>query len=491
MNLTDITLLIAQGESETLELKRSTAQLTRAGESLCAFLNADGGTVIIGATDSGALLGQQISDKTRRDLATMLGRFEPSAPIETEFVDLDDGDKQLIVLRVSSQADARPFAFDGRAYQRVQSTTSVMPQDRYQAMLLERAQARHRWENMPAVGVTLADLDHEEILRTRDAAIRQRRISAGTSTDVADILERLGLLRDGVLTQAAQVLYGTRFLPDYPQGMLKLGRFRGAKITGDILDNRQEHLHAFDMVREAMAWLDRTLPLAAHFPPGEIFREDRLPVPAEALREIILNAVMHRDYTQPGSYVAIAVFDDRIEVRSIGGLPRGVSAESLAAEHRSVLRNPLIAEAFHRTGAVEVWGRGTNRVIEACERYGIEAPVFDERSGAVFVTFRAQIRANADLGHDMGRHGTKSGLSRDQVRVLDTAIDPQPIKALMELCGGSNRTRFRDRVVGPLLDTGLLEMTIPGKPRSSKQRYRTTDVGKARMRESRHLLEKK
>ena len=341
----------------------------------------------------------------------MLGRFEPSAPIETEFVDLDDGDKQLIVLRVSSQADARPFAFDGRAYQRVQSTTSVMPQDRYQAMLLERAQARHRWENMPAVGVTLADLDHEEILRTRDAAIRQRRTSAGTSTDVADIPERLGLLRDGVLTQAARVLYGTRFLPDYPQGMLKLGRFRGAKITGDILDNRQEHLHAFDMVREAMAWLDRTLPLAAHFPPGEIFREDRLPVPAEALREIILNAVMHRDYTQPGSYVAIAVFDDRIEVRSIGGLPRGVSAESLAAEHRSVLRNPLIAEAFHRTGAVEVWGRGVNRVIEACERYGIEAPVFDERSGAVFVTFGAQIRANADLGHDMGRHGTKSGPS--------------------------------------------------------------------------------
>ena len=230
-----------------------------------------------------------------------------------------------------------------------------------------------------------------------------------------------------MITQAAQILYGTRYLPDYPQGMLKMGRFRGSKITGDILDNRQEHLNAFAIVREAVAWLDRTLPLAAHFPPGEIFRGDRLPVPAEALREVILNAVMHRDYTQPGSYVAIAVFDDRIEVRSIGALPRGVSAESLSGTHKSVLRNPLIAEAFHRTGAVVVWGRGTNRVIEECEKHGIEAPIFEERTGAVFVTFRARVGPTADMGHDLGPQGTKSGLSRDQVRVLEAAREQQPI----------------------------------------------------------------
>ena len=100
---------------------------------------------------------------------------------------------------------------------------------------------------------------------------------------------------------------------------------------------------------------------------------------------------MHRDYSVPGSYVAVAVFDDRIEVRSTGGLPRGVTAESLTTTHKSVLRNPLIAEAFHRTGAVEVWGRGTNRVIEACERHGIESPAFEEDGESVTVTFRAAI----------------------------------------------------------------------------------------------------
>ena len=108
-------------------------------------------------------------------------------------------------------------------------------------------------------------------------------------------------------------------------------------------------------------------------------------------REVLLNAVMHRDYSTPSGYVAVAVFDDRIEVRSIGALPRGVTAGDLSGPHKSIPRDPLIAEAFHRTGAVEIWGRGTNRVIDACERHGIERPIFEEQDGAVYVTFRAQI----------------------------------------------------------------------------------------------------
>ena len=126
-----------------------------------------------------------------------------------------------------------------------------------------------------------------------------------------------GCASTGRSRRPRRCFYGTKFLPDYPQALLKLGRFRGTKITGDILDNKQEYLHAFAMVREAIAWLDRTLPRSARFPPGAINREDRLPVPAEALREILINAVIHRDVSNPSSYIAIAVFDDRIEIHSI------------------------------------------------------------------------------------------------------------------------------------------------------------------------------
>jgi len=234
------------------------------------------------------------------------------------------------------------------------------------------------------------------------------------------------------------------------------------------------------MVREAIAWLDRTLPLSARFPKGAINREDRLPVPAEAPREIVINAVIHRDVSNPSSYVAIAVFDDRIEIHSIGDFPTGIRAELLTQEHRSIPRNPLIAGAFHRTGAIEVWGRGTNRVIEACRAYGIAEPTFTEGSGAVTVTFKAEVVAGTgDLvpgGHQVG---TKSALSPYQVQVLELAGIPRALAELMTPSGRTDRTKFRDQVVAPLLEAGLLEMTIPDKPRSSKQQYRITEVGRA------------
>ena len=328
------------------------------------------------------------------------------------------------------------------------------------------------------MGIRLEDLDQEEILRTRQMAIEHRRLSAGTTMDASDILDRLGLWIDGKITQAAQMLYGTKFLPDYPQGLLKLGRFRGTTITGDILDNKQDYMHAFAMVREAIAWLDRTLPLSARFPKGTVLREDRLPVPADALREVVLNAVMHRDYSRASSYVAIAIFDDRIEIRSLGEFPTGIHAEMLSGQHPSILRNPLIAGAFHRVGAVEVWGRGTNRVIESCRDYGIDPPEFSEQAGVVTVTFHAAVMPEAIPGPSWGQVGTKLGLSRDQVQVLELAEIPRSPGELMQPSGRTNRTKFRDQVLSLLLEAGLLEMTIPDKPRSPQQRYRTTAKGR-------------
>ena len=471
MDLEELRSVVAAGESRTLEFKKSTAQLPRAGETLCAFLNGKGGRVLVGVSPDGAITGQHVADKTHQEIARMLDRFEPPAPVGSTLIGLPGSDRAVIVLQAPATADGLPFTYDGRPYQRVGTSTSRMPQDRYESLLLERMHARRRWENQPAVGVRLEDLDHEEILRTRDDAIRHRRISAGTSTDVGDILDRLGLRIAGELTQAAQILYGTRFLPDYPQAKLKLGRFRGTKITGDILDNKQEYMHAFAMVREAMAFLDRTLPLAGYFVEGRIQREDRLPVPPDALREVLLNAVMHRDYSQPGGDVAVAVFDDRIEIRSTGTLPAGITAAMLSGPHESILRNPLIAGTFHRTGAVEVWGRGTNRVIEECERWGVESPSFEVVTGSLWVTFPAAI-------------GPTAQVTAQVTAMLEAAArGPVSRETLQEAAGIKHREHFRKAHLEPALNAGLLERTIPDKPRSSKQRYRITEAGRRRLDE--------
>jgi len=476
MTLDDIKRLAAAGESEKMEFKKSTATLARAGETLCAFLNGQGGRVFVGVTPGGKVVGQQVSDSTLRDVAGMIEKFEPPAIIAVERVSTTDS-KEVLVLSTPEPVQGGPFAWGGRPYRRIGTATSAMPQEQYERLLLDRAHVRYRWENRPAEGVKLEDLDHEEILRTRELAIQQSRISAGTRLDPAEILDRLGLRKDGRIFRAAQILYGTRFSSDYPQALLKLGRFKGTTITGDILDNRQDHMHAFAMVREAMAWLQRTMPLSARFPVGRIEREDRFPVPTAALREAILNAVMHRDYSDASGYVAIAVFDDRIEVRSIGRLPTGITAADLSGPHPSKPPNPLIAEAFHRTGAVEVWGRGTNRVIDECLHHGIDAPTFEERSGMVVVTFRAAIAPEAAIETSRHQVGTKLALSRQQVLVLESSRSARPLAELIELCGRSDRTKFRNDVLKPLLETGWLEMTIPDKPRSSKQRYRTTAAG--------------
>ncbi len=411
MDRKELERVVQRGECPTLEFKTSTAALREALETICAFLNTEGGTVLIGVASKGEILGQQVSDQTIHEIAQGLERLEPPAYPAIERIPVRKG-SEVLVLRTQPNHESAPFTFEGRPYVRVGNTTRRMSQERYEELLLARAHARRRWENQPAVDVRLDDLDREEILRTREEAVRNRRISAATPMDSGDVLDRLGLRRNGIILQAAQVLYGTRFLPDYPQCLLKLARFRGVTVTGEIIDNRQEHMNAFAMVREAMSFLERNLPLSAHFTEGKIFRRDRFPIPPDALREIILNAVMHRDYMDPSGYVAVAVFDDRVEIRSIGRLPSGITVESLSGPHLSRPRNPLIADAFHRTGAVEIWGRGTNRVIEECRRYGTQPPIFKEEALGLVVTFKAPIGIAPPL---KGRGFEKEEPSRDQV----------------------------------------------------------------------------
>ena len=107
--------LIAQSESETLEFKRSTAELRRSGETFCAFLNGEGGQVVIGVAPDGRIIGQQVSDGTLRDIAAMLGRFEPPAPVEIVRIDVDD-QRKVIVLGAPSAREHAPFTFESKAY---------------------------------------------------------------------------------------------------------------------------------------------------------------------------------------------------------------------------------------------------------------------------------------------------------------------------------------------------------------------------------------
>jgi ATP-dependent DNA helicase RecG len=386
--MTDLELrsLVQQGESEQLEFKQSSAQFPRAGETLCALANGRGGQVLVGVRPDGSVVGQTIADKTFQELAQVLRRFDPPIPVGTETVPVGAGGLAILVLKVEPAGDSMPCTYDGRAYQRVGTTTSVMPQETYQNILLERSHSRRRWENEIAE-VTVDQLDAQEIRRTIQTGIASGRLPADTSADdLTDVLDRLGLRIRGSLVNAAVVVFGREFLPHYPQCQLRMARFRGVD-KNEFLDQRQVQGHAFALLSEAMQFLTRHLPVAGRIEAGLFERVDEPQFPPIALREALVNAFCHRDYAQAGGAVSVAIFDDRLEIWSSGALPLGIKLEDLKQEHLSRPRNPLIAEVFYRRGLVERWGRGTQKIVELCLRAGHPEPEFLEIAGAVGVRF--------------------------------------------------------------------------------------------------------
>jgi ATP-dependent DNA helicase RecG len=452
MNLTALQSLIAQGESETLELKRSTAELKRAGETALRLLErrgwqgADRGQPRRQARRPG---GRGHHAPRRRGDARPL---RAAGARRAEPRDVGDG-RQVIVLEAAPSRQFAPFVFESKPYKRVGSTTTVMSQEEYARLLLDRNHSRHRWENQPAVGVRLEDLDREEILRTRATAIEQRRLSAGTSMDVGDILDRLGLRIDGQVTQAAQTALRDEVPARLPAGAAQA---RALPRHEDHRRHPRQQAGVPARVRDGPRGDRVARPDAAAvraLPRGAINREDRLPVPAEALREIVINAVIHRDVSNPSSYVAIAVFDDRIEIHSIGDFPTGIRAELLTQEHRSMPRNPLIAGAFHRTGAIEVWGRGTNRVIETCRAHGIADPVVHRGLG----------RCHGDLFCGGGRRGMDGAVSQVWSQVGPKSRTKFKCSTLAEVRGALAE------LMGPLAEE---QDAVPGPGRRPPARRR-------------------
>ena len=173
------------------------------------------------------------------------------------------------------------------------------------------------------------------------------------------------------------------------------------------------------------------------------------------------------------------LFSDRLEVWNPGQLPPSLSPEALRAPHPFIPRNPLIAEPLFLTRYIEKAGTGTLDMIEQCSRAGLPSPEFRQDCGQ-FVQVLWRPEHDGATEHNMGDQvGTNWGLSGDQVVVLRACVTEKSISELMDVVGRTSRTKFRNSVLRPLMQAGFIEMTIPEKPRSSNQKYRITDTGRA------------
>ena len=374
MTIRDIETLVGKGESATLEFKKTTGQLERGMETLCAFLNGNGGCVLYGVWDNGAIKGQQVADSTKRTIAECLNQFEPFPIVNVDYVPLDESaEKQIVAVSVSGNSE-KPYCYKGRAYSRTQTTTSVMSQSQYNDLLTQRNWGGLRWEQKTNPNITLADLDEEEIRRTVRVGIEKGRLpESSLVAPLPDTLTRMELMADGKLTNAAVVLYTNRARMDYAQCQLKLARFRGT-TRDEFVDNKQIGGNAFKLLDEAMAFFFKHLSLSGVV--RGMIREEELTVPYKALREAVVNALCHREYNTIGVATTIAIYDDRVEINNLGRFPSQFDFSNSLDAPLSVPHNPLIAQSFYYRELFESWGRGIKLMADECRKHKVPMPEF-------------------------------------------------------------------------------------------------------------------
>ncbi len=481
MEYQEIEALIALKESKNLELKESTGQLDRSMETLCAFLNGDGGIVLYGVKDNGNVVGQEVSDSTKRAIAEAINRIEPFVSLEINYVRIPNSDKFVIIVNAEKQRFMRPFAYKGRAYLRIESTTTVMPQEQYNHLLMQRG-GKYGWEAMVNPDLKISDLDENAILGAVREGIRNGRLPEVTiREEIPTILRKFGLLRDGNLNNAAAVLFGVDFY-DYPQCLLRMARFKGT-TKEEFIDNQRAEGNIYTLLDAAMAFFFKHLSLSGKI--NGLYREEELSIPYKALRECCINSLCHRSYHYPGSSVSIAIYDDRVEITNTGTFPADLPVERLMQEHDSKPQNPIIANVLYKSKILESWGRGIGTMVDECKRVGLPAPEFKTDGNFVTVVFRYNRNGvNLQLVNNnptsTQQVPNKYPTSTQQVLELVGILKDgeYSVREIMSFLMLKDRVNFIYKYLTPALEEGLVSMKYPDNPKHPKQKYMLTEKGR-------------
>lgn len=329
-------------------------------------------------------------------------------------------------------------------------------------------------------GATLADISQDKLDLFLARAQTNRGYALDPATPMLSALTHLNLLDAGQPSHAAILLFGQapqRFLPS---SELKCMHFHGTGVSKPIPSYQIYKGTVFELVDQALDFVLSKIARAVGTRAAGAQAPVDYELPREAVAEAIVNAVAHRDYTSNAS-VQVMLFADRLEIWNPGELPPQLTVDNLRRPHASIPRSPRIAEPLFLARYIEKAGTGTLDMIHLCAQAGLPTPEFRQDGGQFIQTlWRPKGAAQGgDVATAGTKPGTKSGPSRDQVEILAKASAGAALTELMAVAKRTNRTKFRDQVVQPLMDQGWLEMTLPDKPTSSQQKYRLTAAGQA------------
>jgi len=386
-------------------------------------------------------------------------------------------------IEIAVEPYAHPISYRGHYFQRSGSTLQELKGVALDRFLLRR-QGR-TWDGVPVPGVKLADLSASAIRQFRELARTSGRLDpADLRSSKAALIEKLQLTEGTYLKRATVLLFHAdpeRFVTG---AFVKIGFLRS---ESDLAYH--DTLHG-DLFTQAARTIDlvRTKYLKAAISYQGIQRIERYPVPDAALREAVLNALVHRDYAV-GAPVQIRVYENRLKIWNPCVLPDGWTVKNLVGAHASTPFNPTVANVFFRSGEIETWGRGIQRIFTACKEAGTPRPALTFDGTGLTLEFRyapeylqamaAAEQVTAPVAAPVTDPVTPPVTPPVEVlaRLLERAgeLGNAEIRIQLNL---RDRTHLRERYVSPALTEGIIEPTVPDKPNSRLQKYRLTAKGR-------------
>jgi ATP-dependent DNA helicase RecG len=404
---------------------------------VCGFANANGGTIYIGKDDQGKIVDVQDAKKLMEEIPNKV-RDTLGILVDVNLHQHQHGNFLEIII----ERYPYPVNFKGQYFYRSGSTKQELKGAALNKFLLQKK--GKRWDGVPIPDITTKDLKQETFEFFRKRAFRSQRIDEESLTDSNDhLIDNLQLKEDKYLKRAGILLFHPNPEKFITGSYVKIGYFES---DSELRFQDEVHGNLFEQIEKAVELLFSKY-IKAIISYEELNRVETFEYPKDAIREALLNAVAHKDYSG-GVPIQISVYKDKILIWNEGQLPDNWTIETLLEKHASKPFNPDIANALFRSGYIESWGRGIAKMTEQCFNYGLPAPIFMFKSSGFWVEFRKDIYNYNQL--------KELALNKRQVKAVLYLKDNSKItnKEYQEINDTSERTASRD--LSDLVEKGII-----------------------------------
>lgn len=376
-----ITKFKQKKESDTVEFKKSLSEWKEIVETVSAFSNTHGGIIFVGISDEGNIIGVNIGQRTIEDLADKIKQNTDPKIYPTISV-LDLADKSIIGIKVAESSSKPIFAFD-KVFKRVGKSNHKVSSEEIRKMALEGK--RIYWDAEVCEGSTSKDIDWEYV-KDFFVPMYEEMVKSKITGKIEDLLDTLGCTKDKKPTNCGILLFGRKPQKFFKNSFIALARYKEKTIGANRLDYKEFSGNLFKQIDNCDNYIKEHIAVMSRVLPGEMVREDIPEYGWFTIRELITNAICHREYSDQGSKVIIKIFEDRIEFYNPGGLPEGITPQNITRKQYS--RNDTIAKVLAKAGYIEELGEGWDKLIDELKKHPLKPrmPGIDADKYSMLVT---------------------------------------------------------------------------------------------------------